>query len=523
MRCETVVGDFQNVLLEKIEAVELSKDLSIHLQNCNYCQKDCQKLIADYVSQPNINKNTLQPAFLLFKSTETNISYKFTLLNYDPFLIKLLKEIERAILDFIDNPVGFIKEIIDSIFDKQDSPYWDKSVRLATLIWLSSCVSIVLYGGFGWWWFSSNNIEPKNNNLLVDNEKIYYISASLPYPPTYWSRDTKISSNKTLATSNNTLAAKTSSKSKGRSAESVRSKANLSTKINSSIGSTKTPTPEIRGYSFFVGEPKVISTDANNIGIAKETTGNFVTGGKFVSSPSVQISTTDTKEDEVECCDYGNIPMCAEHKAMIERNSVTLQFGTSSSSNRVGAISPSANSGSQIRAFVTPNTVSGGGMFSTNTKSNTNNSTTEESMSVKVEARSLPPIIKVGESGFLSIVVFKPGVNPIALITNFTATIQFNSSVIKITSVSDGGLMSSYGVKADFNYNISKNSVKINISRPANAKAVESFGQLALLRFEAIAPGFADFTLTDVQLLGTNGERLPITLVNNQTEVLENK
>ncbi|MFY9226264.1 MAG: cohesin domain-containing protein [Blastocatellia bacterium] len=521
MRCETVVSDFQNVLLQKIEVLELSKDLSIHLQNCNYCQKDCQKLIADYTNQPNNNKEISQTAFAVLKPPKINTFNQFTLLNYDPFLVKFFKEIEKATLDFIDNPSGFIREVIDPVFERQNSPYWDKSVRLATLIWLSSCVSIVLYGGFGWWWFPSNNVNSKDNELLTDSQKIYYISASLPYPPTYWTRNpNKIDSNKTTSAINKSLATKTASNSKGLSPQPTNLEANLSTKSNSSIGSTKTTTPEVRSNAFFASELKS-STNSSNFGIEKETKGNFVTGGRFVNSNTAQISIAAAEDDEdndEECCDANN--MCAEHKAMAEKNSAALQFGISSSSNEVGAINPNAAGGNQIRAFVTPNTVSGGGMFSANTTPNINNSTTEKSKAVEVEARSIPPIIKAGRLGYLSIIL-KPYVeNP--LLTNFTATLQFNSSLVKINKVNDGGLMGFYGVNPDFNYNISKNSVRINISCPANTKAVKAFGQLILIHFEAIAPGFADFTLTDVQLLSVNGETLPITLVNSQTEVVGN-
>lgn len=504
MRCETVVNNFQSILLEKMDIANLGKDLSIHLQNCNYCQKDCQKLLFDYDNQPNKKKEISQVASLQLKPLKINTFNQFTLLNYDPFLVKFLKEIERAILDFIDNPIGFIREVVDPIFEKQNSPYWDQSVRIATLIWLSSCVSIVLYGGFGWWWFPSNNVNSKNDELLTDSQKIYYISASLPYPPTYWTRTSnKINSNKTTLAINKSLATKTASKSKGSFAEPTNLEASLSTKNNSGISSTKTTTPEVRGNAFFASELKS-STDNSNIGTAKETKGNFVTGGKFVSSPSVQISTADTEDDDAECCDENN--MCAEHKAIAKQgNNAAIHFGTGSSTTNSG----------QVGAFIAPNTVSGRGMFSAGSESNIGNPNTTQLTPVSVQIRVINPIIKVGQTGLLAIVLY--GNHSIA---NFTTAMQFNSSVVKITSVRDGGLMSFYGVNADFNYNISKNSVKTDISRPANAKAVESFGQIALIYFEAIAPGSADFTLTDTQLLGTKGETLPITLINKQVEVV---
>lgn len=531
MRCETVVNDFQSILLEKMDIANLGKDLSIHLQNCNYCQKDCQKLLFDYDNQPNKKKEISQVASLQLKPIKINTFNQFTLLNYDPFLVKFLKEIERATLDFIDNPIGFIREVIDPVFEKQNSPYWDKSVRIATLIWLSSCVSIVLYGGFGWWWFPSNNVNSKNDELLTDSQKIYYISASLPYPPTYWTRTSnKINSNKTTLAINKSLATKTASKSKGSFAEPTNLEASLSTKNNSGISSTKTTTPEVRGNAFFASELKS-STDNSNIGTAKETKGSFVTGGRFVSSTTAQISATDTgEEDDIECCDYGNVPMCAEHKAMLkqglnQQNSTAIQFGISSSSNGVSATSPNVTGGNQIRAFVAPETVSGGGMFSAGSESSIGNPNTIQSNPVRILVRKanvanyselLSDPTKVGQPVFISIIAV--GQNTVS---NCSLELQFNPSVVRVTSVKDGGLMSMHGTMADFNHSISKNAVKINISRPANAKAVESFGQIALIYFEAIAPGSADFTLTDTQLLGTKGEPLPITLINKQVEIIK--
>jgi len=523
MRCETVVNDFQSILLEKMDIANLGKDLSIHLQNCNYCQKDCQKLLFDYDNQPNKKKEISQVASLQLKPIKINTFNQFTLLNYDPFLVKFLKEIERATLDFIDNPIGFIREVIDPVFEKQNSPYWNKSVRIATLIWLSSCVSIVLYGGFGWWWFPSNNINSKDNELLTDSQKIYYISASLPYPPTYWSKNpNKIDSNKTTSAINNSLAAKTASKSKGRSAEPTNLETRLSTETNSNIGSTKTTTPEVRGNTFFASELKS-STDNSNIGTAKETKGSFVTGGRFVSSTTAQISATDTgEEDDIECCDYGNVPMCAEHKAMLkqglnQQNSTAIQFGISSSSNGVSATSPNVTGGNQIRAFVAPETVSGGGMFSTGNVTNLGNSLQSNPVRVMTyHSKSIPRPTKVGQPFFISIVTTGQGT-----VSNCSLELQFNPSVVRVTSVKDGGLMSMHGTMADFNHSISKNAVKINISRPTNSKVIETLGQLALIYFEAIGIGSADFTLTDVQLLNAEGKILPITLINEQIEIIK--
>ncbi len=516
MRCETVVSDFQNVLLQKIEVLELSKDLSIHLQNCNYCQKDCQKLIADYTNQPNNNKKISQIAFAVLKPAKINTFNQFTLLNYDPFLVKFFKEIEKATLDFIDNPSGFIREVIDPVFERQNSPYWDKSVRLATLIWLSSCVSIVLYGGFGLWWFPSNNINSKDNELLTDSQKIYYISASLPYPPTYWTRNpSKIDSNKTTSAINKSLATKTASKSKGRSPQPTSLEANLSTKTNSSIGSTKTTTPEVRGNAFFASELKS-NTNSSNFGIEKETKGNFVTGGRFLSATTAPVSIAATEDDEdndEECCDYGNIPICAEHKAMEKKglnqhNNAALQFGISSSSNGVGAISPNAAGGNQITAFVTPSTVSGGGMFSTGSKG----------LLQLVEAKIfIPPVynkLKVGTSGAIAILLNSNEPLPDNFLFIASLSMQFNPEVIKLTKVTNG--TSSY-LNSE---KTSHNSVSFPISRTIRGESIKNY-QIMTIYFQTIGEGSSAFALRNVELLNNSGEKILVTSINEQIKVVK--
>ncbi len=134
---------------------------------------------------------------------------------------------------------------------------------------------------------------------------------------------------------------------------------------------------------------------------------------------------------------------------------------------------------------------------------------------VTVMARVLNPEINVGQTGLIGIVLSSNSIN----LSEANLALRFNPSIIKVTAVRDGGLMSLSGAVAEFNYADAGDTVTINARRPANASPVQAFGQLALIYFQALSPGSADLNLTEAQLLGPNSQTLPITLVNGNVEV----
>lgn len=134
---------------------------------------------------------------------------------------------------------------------------------------------------------------------------------------------------------------------------------------------------------------------------------------------------------------------------------------------------------------------------------------------VTVMARVLNPEINIGQTGLIGIVLSSNSVT----LTEANLSLRFNPSIIKVTAVKDGGLMSLSGATAEFNYTDAGDTITINARRPANAAPVQAFGQLALIYFQALGSGSADLNLTEAQLFGVNSQTLPLTLVNGNVEV----
>jgi general secretion pathway protein D len=136
---------------------------------------------------------------------------------------------------------------------------------------------------------------------------------------------------------------------------------------------------------------------------------------------------------------------------------------------------------------------------------------------VTVTVRVLNPQIKVGQGGLIGVILNSSGVN----ITNANMTLRFNSSVIKITSVRDGGLLSLLGAQAEFNSTDVGDSVTVNINRPPGSQPVQASGQLVLIYFQGVGEGSADLNIGEMELRGPNGA-IPVNIVNGNIEVQGN-
>jgi general secretion pathway protein D len=158
-----------------------------------------------------------------------------------------------------------------------------------------------------------------------------------------------------------------------------------------------------------------------------------------------------------------------------------------------------------------------------NNSSNSSNSTVEPEKNqeatstspVTVMARVLNPEVRVGQTGLIAVVLSSSNVPMLEA----NLALRFNPSVIKITAVRDGGIMSFSGATAEFNYSDGGDTVIVNARRPSGAAPVAAFGQLALVYFQAIGAGSADLNLSEAQLIGANGQSLLVTLVNSNVEV----
>lgn len=181
MRCETVISDFQDYL-EEITS-NIGKDLFAHLYTCEFCRKDCQKLLSTFPSKERVS-NLDSPQWQELKLLISNpISLtkpiEFTLLNQKPLITNCFDEVKTSLRDFASSPKVFMIAIINDIGQAHKGPYWDKGVRVATFIWLTSVASLIFYGGFGLGFSTdTSKITLSSNTAFPNQEKVYYIALS---------------------------------------------------------------------------------------------------------------------------------------------------------------------------------------------------------------------------------------------------------------------------------------------------------------------------------------------------------
>lgn len=134
---------------------------------------------------------------------------------------------------------------------------------------------------------------------------------------------------------------------------------------------------------------------------------------------------------------------------------------------------------------------------------------------VGVIVRVLNPQIKVGQGGLIGVLLSSSGPQ----VTGATMTLRYNSNVIKVTSVRDGGLMSLFGSPAQFQFSDNGDSVTITTERAPGAQPVSASGQLALIYFSGIGGGSADLNLSEIELRGPGGQPLPVSITNGNINV----
>ncbi len=134
---------------------------------------------------------------------------------------------------------------------------------------------------------------------------------------------------------------------------------------------------------------------------------------------------------------------------------------------------------------------------------------------VGVIVRVLNPQIKVGQGGLIGVLLSSSGPQ----VTGATMTLRYNSNVIKVTSVRDGGLMSLFGSPAQFQFSDNGDSVTITAERAPGAQPVSASGQLALIYFSGVGGGSADLNLSEIELRGPGGQPLPVSITNGNINV----
>jgi hypothetical protein len=125
--------------------------------------------------------------------------------------------------------------------------------------------------------------------------------------------------------------------------------------------------------------------------------------------------------------------------------------------------------------------------------------------------------LRIGQVGLFAVILSSNG----STMTGADLTLRFNPNVIKITSVKDGGMLSSTG-PSEFNHSVTGDSVNIHLSRTVGGNPVSASGQLVLVYYQAIGEGPAELTMGEIQLYGPNGVNPPVNVINGNIEVIGN-
>lgn len=389
MRCETVISDFQDYL-EEITS-NIGKDLFAHLYNCEFCRKDCQKLLSTFPSKErfsNLDSPEWQELKLLISNPiSLTKPIEFTLLNQKPFITSCFDEVETSLRDFASSPKVFMIAIINDIGQVHNGPYWDKSVRVATLIWLTSVASLIFYGGFGLGFSTDTSKTTLSSNTTSCQEKVYYIALSP----------------KTAATS-------------------------LS--IASNFVSSKNQNLTLSASSKLSRKPKQNSLMASST--AKKSKKPFV--NKFSANDKIA---TATKAKDPNCLDDNKNGICDKNEPTTGEIIFT-PYPTANNTTRLGsksAIEQVSNSTGKVSS-----------------KAENPTSTTTQS-SIKVIVTPLNPNLRVGQSGEIRISVntkqsvnlkfnlqFNPQVIKVRRSVGNNASVLFPNGVDRQTTVASIGI-----------------------------------------------------------------------------------
>lgn len=142
MHCETVIANFHSYLEQPTEWVNTIKDISAHLHKCEYCRKDCQKLLSTFPRDLDIASKLNQLEWQELK----------VLINQTP------SSNENQITPLNDKPTNLILGYTLSSYST-----WNKNLAVAALIFVTTGFSLTYYH------YLSVNKTDKN---LITNQQI---------------------------------------------------------------------------------------------------------------------------------------------------------------------------------------------------------------------------------------------------------------------------------------------------------------------------------------------------------------
>ncbi|MBI4851135.1 MAG: hypothetical protein HY819_04840 [Acidobacteria bacterium] len=508
MRCETVVENFQFYLFKNSQNINLVP----HLENCEYCRKDCKALLDKHPekirNQAGLEWQKIRLAIYQIKISQRN-DYNFTLLDSRPTLAKCFDEVNLAAKDFIVNPKAFILEVIREFWQTEDRPYWNKSWRVSTAIWLCSFISLASYGMYGISWFADDQYS-YSSKAEADEYTITYINPvtnlSPKWLPEYTSKDTlskkqksKINSNSHFVKNSLEIAAQ----------KPFLSQTNI---LNNSF--LRKDEMEDKGIS----NKDKIST-VRNFALAKDiedVSGKLIKGSVMAAPEAKPVSSGTlsgiVKINDKTLYDDDDYDEDDDDEEPITSSS-SFYFGSEASSNTVpsvifGVLDSSTNADSSISIN---NSSASFSVFNDSSGTNTtrNNAIAFdvgkqdlEILPITVVSKVLNPNLQTGQIGLVGVIFDSNNV----FLKEASFDIYFDTNVVKIKTITDGGMMSLGGQQAQLKYSVNAMGAKVTITRSEKASAVSAQGQLALVYFETIGKGKANIELKHIVVRDATNE-----------------
>jgi general secretion pathway protein D len=103
-------------------------------------------------------------------------------------------------------------------------------------------------------------------------------------------------------------------------------------------------------------------------------------------------------------------------------------------------------------------------------------------------------------------------------ISNMSLSLSFSPQVAKLKDVAEGGLIRGAGAKVPFLKSIADGSCTIGFSSPQLTRGVRGGGNMAILIFDAVAPGETRITVTSVSANSPSGQ--PINFTARESRVV---
>jgi general secretion pathway protein D len=135
---------------------------------------------------------------------------------------------------------------------------------------------------------------------------------------------------------------------------------------------------------------------------------------------------------------------------------------------------------------------------------------------VTITVKSASAVAVKGQDLYVAVIV-----NGNGDVASSNLSLSYDSSVVEVKGVRDGGLLSSGGFKPELQFSAEGGLLNVQLGRPMGSPGVLPRGQLLLIVFTVRGQGQTSLTLNDGQtyLRASSGQSLPVRLLSTQIDV----